>query len=192
MVARFAAPALRQIKSRARGGRENANIAARAGRRSAMILKNLRDFLDQRRVRYVVMSHSPAYTAQETAQAAHVHGDQFAKTTIVKLDGKLAMAVLPAPQKVDLKLLAAVARAARCELANESEFRGRFPDCEVGAMPPFGNLYDMPVYVEEALQREKDIAFNAGSHTELVKMTFDDFESLAKPRVARISTAYSG
>lgn len=156
-----------------------------------MVLKTLRDFLDQHHVRYVVMSHSPAYTAQETAQAAHIHGEQFAKTTIVKLDGELAMAVLPATQKVDLKLLGAVARAMKCELANESDFRERFPACELGAMPPFGNLFGTHVYVDEALTREKTIAFNAGSHTELVQMGLEDFVSLVKPKVARISTTYS-
>ncbi len=156
-----------------------------------MILKTLREFLDGHHVRYVVISHSLAYTAQETAGAAHIHGDRFAKTTIVKLDGKLAMAVLPAPQKVDLGLLAAVARAAEAELASEAEFRGHFPDCEVGAMPPFGNLYGMPLYVEEAMAKESTIAFNAGSHTELVQMGFSDFAAVAKPEFGRISTSYA-
>jgi Ala-tRNA(Pro) deacylase len=156
-----------------------------------MILKKLRDFLDEHHARYTVLSHSRAYTAQETAQVAHVHGERFAKTTLVKLDGKPAMAVLPAPQKVDLKLLAAAAAAAKCELANEREFRQWFRDCEVGGMPPFGNLYGMPVYVEESLEKQKEIAFNAGSHTEMVQMGFEDFRSLVKPRLARIATAYS-
>ena len=156
-----------------------------------MVLKTLRDFLDRHHVRYVVMSHSPAYTAQETAQAAHIHGEQFAKTTIVKLDGELAMAVLPATQKVDLKLLAAAAGAAKSEVANEAEFRGRFAECELGAMPPCGNLFAMPVYVEEALTREKNIAFNAGTHSELVQMAMADFVDLVKPRLARIATTYS-
>jgi len=156
-----------------------------------MILKKLRQFLDQHHVRHVVISHSPAYTAQEIAQAAHVHGEQFAKTTIVKLDGELAMAVLPATCKVDLGLLGAAARARKAELADENDFRLRFPECELGAMPPFGNLFDMHVYVDEALTKEKNVAFNAGSHTELVQMTVADFAALAKPRVARISTAYA-
>jgi len=156
-----------------------------------MILRKLREFLDQRHVKHVVISHSPAYTAQEIAQAAHVHGEQFAKTTIVKLDGELAMAVLPAPEKVDLKLLGAAARAIQCELASESDFRTRFPECELGAMPPFGNLFGMHVYVDEALTTEKNIAFNAGTHTELVQMGFADFLGLVKPKVARISATYS-
>ena len=156
-----------------------------------MILKKLREYLDQHHVKHVVISHSPAYTAQEIAQAAHVHGEQFAKTTIVKLDGELAMAVLPAPEKVDLGLLGSAARARKAELAHESDFRGRFPECELGAMPPFGNLFDMHVYVDEALAKEKSFAFNAGSHRELVQMAVADFANLVKPTVARISTAYS-
>lgn len=156
-----------------------------------MVLRQLRQFLDQHHARHVVISHSAAYTAQEIAQAAHVHGEQFAKTTIVKLDGELAMAVVPAPQKVDLELLGAVARARKAELANESDFRSRFPECEVGAMPPFGNLFDMHVYVDEALAKERNLAFNAGSHTELVQMSMESFLELVKPRVARISSTYS-
>jgi len=156
-----------------------------------MILRKLREFLDRHHVKHVVISHSAAYTAQEIAQAAHVHGERFAKTTIVKLDGELAMAVLPAPQKVDLALLGAAARARKAEIASESDFRGRFPECELGAMPPLGNLFDMHVYVDEALTREKSLAFNAGSHTELVQMPMASFLELVNPRVARISTTYS-
>ncbi|HEX5611026.1 MAG TPA: YbaK/EbsC family protein [Burkholderiales bacterium] len=156
-----------------------------------MILRKLREFLDQQQVKYVVISHSLAYTSQEIAQAAHVHGEQFAKTAIVKLDGELAMAVVPAPQKVDWTLLGAVARARKAELASENDFRGRFPECELGAMPPFGNLFDMHVYIDEALMKEKNLAFNAGSHTELVQMAVADFARLVKPRIARISAAYS-
>ena len=156
-----------------------------------MILRNLRKFLDEHHVKYVVMTHSLAYTAQEIAQAAHIHGERFAKTTIVKLDGELAMAVVPAPHKVDLKLLGAAARARKCELAAESEFRERFAECEPGAMPPFGSLFSMHVYLDEALASGDSVAFNAGSHTELVQMPVSDFVRLEKPRVARISTVYT-
>lgn len=156
-----------------------------------MPLKKLREFLDSNNVKYVVISHSRAYTAQETAQAAHIRGREFAKTTIVKLDGKMAMAVLPAAEKVDLKLLAAAAGVKKAELAGEEEFQGRFPECEVGAMPPFGNLYGMDVYVEEGMTRDERIAFNAGSHTEVVQMSFKDFVNLVKPKVVRLSAAYT-
>ena len=156
-----------------------------------MILRTLREFLDSHKIRYVVMSHSVAYTAQETAQAAHIHGREFAKTTIVKLDGKMAMAVLPATEKVDVKLLAAATRSKRAEFASEAEFQGRFPECEIGAMPPFGNLYGMDVYMEESMTEDKKIAFNAGSHTELIQMALEDFFTLVNPKVVRLSTAYS-
>jgi Ala-tRNA(Pro) deacylase len=156
-----------------------------------MPLKKLREFLDSNNVKYIVISHSRAYTAQETAQAAHIRGREFAKTTIVKLDGRMAMAVLPAAEKVDLKLLAAAAGVKKAELAGEEEFQGRFPECEVGAMPPFGNLYGMDVYVEEGMTRDEKIAFNAGSHTEVMQMSFRDFVDLVKPKVVRLSAAYA-
>lgn len=155
-----------------------------------MPLRKLREFLDSHGARYIAISHSPTYTAQETAQAAHVHGQEFAKTTIVKLDGKMAMVVLPATEKVDMKLLEAAVDADQAELASEEEFQGRFPQCEVGAMPPFGNLYDMAVYVDEGLTSNEKIAFNAGSHTELVQMAYKDFSDLVKPKVVRISKEY--
>lgn len=101
------------------------------------------------------------------------------------------MAVLPATQKVDLKLLASAAGAAKSDVATEAEFRERFAECELGAMPPCGNLFAMPVYVEESLAREKNIAFNAGTHSELVQMATADFVGLVKPKLARIATVYS-
>lgn len=156
-----------------------------------MILKKLRDYLDSHHIRYVVISHSTAYTAQETAQAAHVHGADFAKTIIVKLDGELAMVVVPAQEKVDLDLVRGASRAARVELAHEYEFQDRFPECEVGAMPPFGGLFGMDVYVEEALTRRQRIAFNAGSHTDLVQLAFSDYQELVKPKVACLTMAYA-
>jgi len=156
-----------------------------------MPLKTLREYLDSQGIRYVVVSHSPAYTAQETAQAAHVPGHAFAKTTIVKLDGQMAMAVLPADQRVDLELFGAACGGKKAALVPEFEFQNRFPGCEIGAMPPFGNLYEMDVYVEEGLARESRVAFNAGSHTELIRMSMRDFLELVKPRVVRLSSVYS-
>lgn len=156
-----------------------------------MPLKKLREFLDSHDTRYVVISHSRAYTAPETAESAHIKGQEFAKTIIVKLDGEMAMAILPASEKVDLDLLAAAADADKAELASEHEFQSRFPECEVGAMPPFGNLYGMDVYVEEGMTRDEKIAFNAGAHTELVQMSFNDFVNLVEPKVVRISKSYT-
>ena len=140
-----------------------------------MPIQKLKEFLDSHNVKYVTISHSRAFTAQETAASAHVPVKELAKTVIVKIDGKMTMAVLPASCKVDFDLLKKAARAATIEIANEKEFKDLFPDCEIGAMPPFGNLYGMDVFVAESLTEDKEIAFNAGSHRELVKMTYIDF-----------------
>ena len=152
-----------------------------------MPIKKLKEYLDRNKVKYVIMKHSAAYTAQEIAAQAHIPGKQLAKTVIIKIDGKMAMAVLPASYKVDLKLLKKAAGAKKVELANEKEFKGFFPECEVGAMPPFGNLYEMDVFVSESLAEDETIAFNAGSHTELIKLNYADFEKLVKPIVLKYS-----
>jgi len=152
-----------------------------------MPLKKLKDFLDNHGVKYTVISHSPAFTAQEIAASAHVPGKAMAKTIIVKIDGELAMAVLPASYGIDFEQLRQVAWAESAELATEEEFRDLFPECELGAMPPFGNLYSMKVFVEQSLSEDDEIAFNAGSHKELVKLSYNDFAKLVEPKVARFS-----
>jgi len=149
--------------------------------------KKLKEFLDSQKVKYVKIIHSPAYTAQEIAQSAHIPGKELAKTVIVNMDGKMAMAVLPSNYSVDFDYFRKEAGAKKIELASEEEFRDTFPDCETGFMPPFGNLYDMDVYVDEHLTRDKDIAFNAGGHLELFKMSYKDFEKLVKPKVLRLT-----
>jgi Ala-tRNA(Pro) deacylase len=153
-----------------------------------MPLQKLKEFLDSENVRYVVISHSPAYTAAGIAALAHIPGKELAKTVIVKIDGALAMAVVSASQHVDLRLLKDATFAKNVNLATEDEFKERFPDCEVGAMPPFGNLYGMPVFADEILSRDKEIAFNAGSHRELVRIAWEDFEKLVQPRVLKIAS----
>jgi Ala-tRNA(Pro) deacylase len=152
-----------------------------------MPVKKLKDFLDSNEVPYVVCVHSTAYTAQQIAASAHVPGKELAKTVVVKLDGKMAMAVLPASYKVDLDKLKSVSGAKKIELADEEEFRTRFPDCEAGAMPPFGNLYEMNVYVAESLAEDEEISFNAGTHRELIRLKYKDFEKLVKPNIAQFS-----
>ena len=152
-----------------------------------MPVQKLKEFLDSHNIKYVVISHSRAFTAQETAASAHVPAKELAKTVMVKMNGKMAMAVLPASCKVDFDLLKKDTGAATIEIANEKEFKDLFPDCEIGAMPPFGNLYGMDVFVAESLTEDKEIAFNAGSHRELVKMTYKDFEKLVKPKVITFS-----
>jgi len=152
-----------------------------------MPVKKIKEFLDSQGVKYVVVSHAPAYTAQEVAASAHIPGKELAKTVMVKLDGTMAMAVLPASRVVDFDKLKQAAGSAKAELASEDEFRSLFPECEVGAMPPFGNLYDIPVYVERSLTEDEEIAFNAGSHKELFRMAYEDFEKLVKPKTAEFA-----
>lgn len=149
-----------------------------------MPVNKLKEFLDKNQVKYDVITHSTAFTAQEIASLTHIKGKELAKTVVVRLDGALAMAVLPASFQVDLSRLKAAAGAETIELANEAGFKGRFPECETGAMPPFGQLYDMPVFVDENLTRDKEIAFSAGSHHELIRLSFDDFVKLVRPKVA--------
>lgn len=148
-----------------------------------MPVKRLKEFLDDHQVKYLTVSHSPAYTAQEIAASAHIKGRELAKTVMIKIDGDMVMAVLPASFRVDLHMLRDAFDAERVELATEDEFKGLFPRCEVGAMPPFGNLYDMDVFVAGELAEDEEIAFNAGSHTELVQLAYEDFARLVKPRV---------
>jgi Ala-tRNA(Pro) deacylase len=147
----------------------------------------LKRFLDDHQIRYVTVRHSPTFTAQEVAASAHISGYEMAKTVMIKVDGKMAMAVLPAPLHVDLRQLRELTGAATVELASESEFKALFQECELGAMPPFGKLYGMDTYVAQRLTEDEYIAFNAGTHTELIRMRFRDFEKLAEPRILAFS-----
>jgi len=152
-----------------------------------MVMKQLREHLDGEGIKYVIVSHSQAFTAQEIAASAHIPGKELAKTVIVKLDGKLAMVVLPASLKIDFDRLKETTHAGSVELAGEREFAELFGECELGAMPPFGHLFDMPVYVDQQLTADEEIAFNAGSHTELIRMRYDDFARLARPTAIDLS-----
>jgi len=155
-----------------------------------MLATRLKEFLEENHVPFETIPHSQAFTAQEIAATAHVPGKEMAKTVIVKLDGELAMAVLPAPDKVSTTRLKAATGAHDVELASETEFAEVFPNCEVGAMPPFGNLWDLPVFVDQRLREDEEIVFNAGSHTELVKLAYSDYERLVNPAVADLSTRH--
>ncbi|MBU8891395.1 MAG: YbaK/EbsC family protein [Bacteroidales bacterium] len=152
-----------------------------------MPIKKVKDYLNRNDIKYVVISHSPAYTAMEVAASAHVSGNDLAKTVIVLVDGKMTMVVLPASYKIDFGLLKEITGTKNVELAEEDEFISMFPNCEVGAMPPFGNLYNTEVYVAETLTKGKEIAFAAGFHNELIKMAYKDFANLVKPIVMKIS-----
>lgn len=152
-----------------------------------MPVAKMKKFLDEHKIKYACIQHSPAYTAQEVAASAHVSGKELAKTVMVRIDGQMAMAVLPASRQVDRELLRRTAGADDVEIASEAEFKDLFPDCEIGAMPPFGNLYGMPVFVEQHLTEDKEIAFNAGTHSELVKLAYGDYERLVGPKIAQFS-----
>jgi Ala-tRNA(Pro) deacylase len=145
------------------------------------ILAKLKEFLDSKKVPYTVHTHATAYTAQEVAAAQHVTGHAVAKVVIVKADQRLVMLVLPADRRVDFPALKSVLGLREAELAAEAEFTDVFPGSEVGAMPPFGNLYDVPVYVDRALEKMPEIVFNAGTHTQTVRMGVRDYLDLVKP-----------
>lgn len=146
-----------------------------------MSAHKLTEFLNEHQVRYTTITHAPAFTAQETAHAAHIPGREMAKTVMVKLDDVLVEVVLPATQRLDLEQLRSATGSRHAELAREEDFNGLFPDCEVGAMPPCGNLYGMAVYVSPQLAADRQIAFNAGNHFELICMKYTDYERLVHP-----------
>ena len=152
-----------------------------------MPVNRLKEFLNNNNIKYISSFHSNAYTAQEVAASAHIPGRKIAKTVMVKIDDKMAMAVLSASDKVDFALLKEAAGAEKVELASENEFTDLFPGCHIGAIPPFGNLYDMQVIVDEKLTDQNEIVFNAGSYTELITLHYEDFKKLVKPCVADIS-----
>jgi Ala-tRNA(Pro) deacylase len=151
------------------------------------VARKLKAFLDEHKVKYHVLSHHERFTSSEIAQALHVPGQELAKVVMVKADGALVMAVVTANDRVDLASLKGVTGASDARLATEGDFEGTFPDCEVGAMPPFGNLYDVKVFADEALAKDEEIVFEAGNHKEAVKLTFEDFNRLVKPKVAKIA-----
>ena len=152
-----------------------------------MPILKLKRFLDDNGIKFISIQHSAAYTAQEVAALAHIPGEELAKTVMVKIDGVLAMAVVPASHQVDFERLREAAGAEHAELAGENEFKDYFPACDVGAMPPFGNLYDMPVYCSTALSEDLEIAFTAGSHSELIRLAYADYEQLVQPEIASFS-----
>lgn len=152
-----------------------------------MPAQRLKKFLDERSVDYTLITHTRAITAQEIAAAAHVPGKEMAKTVVIKVDGEMTLAVLPASFQVDLGLLKTVVHAAAVELADEQEFKDTFPGCELGAMPPFGNLYGMRTLVADSLAEDESIAFNAGTHRELIRMAFKDFQRVVEPEIVEFT-----
>ncbi len=147
----------------------------------------IKAYLAENNVPFTVTRHPPAFTAQEVAAGVHVSGHHLAKVVVLKVDGSFVIAVLPAPARVDLGLFRQESGARTVELAREEEFESLFPGCDRGAMPPFGNLYDVPVHVDQTLARSDHIVFNAGNHVETIRIAYADFERLVKPRVAAFS-----
>ena len=151
------------------------------------ILKKLKDYLEKNQVRYEVGYHERIYTSQEIAAAMHVPGKELAKVVMAKADGKMVMLVLPASYRVDTKKLKKVLQCKRLGIAKEKNFEELFPDCEVGAMPPFGNLYNLEVWVDQVLAEDELIVFRAGSHVETLKIKYNDYARLVNPKVGDFS-----
>jgi Ala-tRNA(Pro) deacylase len=151
------------------------------------ILKKLKEMLDQAKVSYEVYTHPLAYTAQEIAEKQHVSGKEMAKVVMLEVDDALVMGVIAASSKIHLNTTRASLGASAVRLATEDEFTSRFPECEIGAMPPFGNLFDLRVVVDPALEKDEYIYFNAGSHVQTVRMRYKDFAELVKPQVALLT-----
>lgn len=152
-----------------------------------MPMQPLKQYLEKHNINYNTITHSPAYTAQEIAASAHLSGKDFAKTVIIKVDGELAMVVEPANKRINLEKIKTAIDCDSIEIANEDEFQDRFPECETGAMPPFGNLFNMDVYVDASLIEDEEIAFNSGTHSELMQMAYDDFAKLVQPKIINVN-----
>lgn len=148
------------------------------------MVRRLEEYLAENNITYKTVSHPEAFTAQEIAAALHVHGKDLIKSVMLKADGRLVMAVLPASWRIDFNKVKELLNCREVRLAKEDEFRGNFPDCETGAEPPFGNLYNVETIVDKTLTADERIFFNAGNHYEAVEMDWSDFERLVRPRVA--------
>lgn len=145
------------------------------------VSQRLETLLEEGGATYEVIDHPLAFTAQEEAAASHVSGSHWAKTVAVLVDGEAALAVLPATRMLDVEKLKAVTGTERVEIAREAEFQDLYPDCDLGAMPPFGVLYGQRTFVDESLREEERIAFHAGDHRTAIEMSYSEFERLAEP-----------
>ena len=148
-----------------------------------VIPARLRSYLDENGIDYRILYHQRVYTAQEVAAAEHVSGRELAQVVMVRAESDLVMMVLSASFIVDMDKLKRLFPAKGVGLAREDEFQGLFPDCEIGAVPPFGNLYDLQVYVDTALAGQPHIVFQAGTHVETIRMAYQDFINLVQPKV---------
>ena len=157
-----------------------------------MISTKLKTFLDDAGVKYTIHRHSPAYTAQEIAHSVHVPGREMVKSVMLKADEKqLIMTVLSANDTVNLDILRKEIGCEVLRLASETEFADAFPTCQPGAMPPFGNIFNVPVWCESDLSRNREIEFNAGTHEETIRIEFEDYRKLANPGMAHFAQSYA-
>ncbi|NWG02277.1 MAG: YbaK/EbsC family protein [Syntrophaceae bacterium] len=147
------------------------------------ILKKLKDYLEKNQVPYEIGVHSMVYTAQEIAATLHIPGKELAKVVMVKADKKMVMLVLPASYRVDTKKLKKVLKCKKLGISKEKDFEELFPDCEIGAMPPFGNLYHLEVWADRVLTENAFIVFQAGSHVETLKIRYSDYARLVNPKI---------
>jgi Ala-tRNA(Pro) deacylase len=154
--------------------------------------ERLEAYLREQQVPFEVHHHPPSYTAQATAATEHISGKLLAKVVMVLADDRMVLLALPAPDRVNLTAVGALLGAQEVRLAQENEFARNFPDCEVGAMPPFGNLYGVPVYVESALAENETLVIQAGTHTDTLRMHYADFERLVQPTVAAFAHRRAG
>lgn len=152
-----------------------------------MPVRQLTSYLEANRVRYMAHNHCPTFTAQETAEATHISGKEMAKPIIIEVAGKHLMVVTAASERINFNRLSDALGGEKVRLCHEDEFEDDFPLCETGSMPPFGNLYNMPVILSAYLACQESISFNAGSHTEVVQMDMIDYCTLTRPRVARFT-----
>jgi len=156
-----------------------------------MAISKLTDYLDENGKKYVIVKHSEAFTAQEVAASAHIPGKDMVKSVMVKADGDIKMVVLPSTHDVDFNSIREALSADEVELASEEEFESLFPDSELGAMPPFGNFYDIDTLVAESLTGDDIIAFNAGNHKEVIKMAYSDYEELVQPDILPVGVKHA-
>lgn len=152
-----------------------------------MPARAIKKYLEENDVPYESLPHTRTYTAQETAERLHVHGWEVAKPVVLDADGELILAVLPAPAQLDIVKVKGATGASHVHVATESQFAEAFPDCDVGAMPPFGPLYHMKVWVDPRLAQQENIVFNAGTHDEAIRMRYKDFLHLVRPTIAELT-----
>jgi Ala-tRNA(Pro) deacylase len=156
-----------------------------------MISTIVKEYLDNAGVPYVRHAHAPAYTSQEIAHAVHIPGQEMVKAVIFRADeGPLVMAVLSANDTVNMDVLREEIGCRVLRLATEDEFRDAFPTCKIGAMPPLGNIFNVPTYCEQKLSQDREIEFNAGTHDETIRMAFDDFKRLGNPKMVHFAGPY--